>query len=393
MLATIAIITLVPFAFRVPEHWRLTGFVTLSDLVQNVALFVPLGFAVAFAGGRAIVVGAAASLTVEMLQLFVPGRYASPLDLATNTLGAWLGAALYRSLAGAVGRRHQGAGVRALDLPLMGSVYLIVPLVWLVGLSHGSEIGRLWLVSFPLLGGAIVLGSMSRHYLEPRGMSRAVGAFAATGWAALALLPGWHQSWRAVAALSLAAGAVTALLAWLVAHREAVGRRFEIVTVRRAVIPLVVFLAVAGAWPVDALEPGWSWSLGWSRTTHALARESILQVLELCAGSAVIGYLIAESRSRAVEPAERTRWVLGLMALTMALALELLRSVHPHRGGSVAEAGLLFAATGFGGLLYARQRAYVLALLGRVPAAPAAAPAQAAGYRIGPPVPVDGAPK
>jgi glycopeptide antibiotics resistance protein len=71
------------------------------DGLRNVALFAGLGavwMATSGAGRvkaeirRAVLVGCLLSAFVEGVQLFSPSRTASIMDLATNTLGAWLGA-------------------------------------------------------------------------------------------------------------------------------------------------------------------------------------------------------------------------------------------------------------------------------------------------------------
>src|SRR5690606_11005048 len=74
-----------------------------TDAVSNVLLFMPWGGLFAFrraqrgAGAWAVILGAtvggmALSLLVETCQLFAPGRTTSPIELATNTAGAALGA-------------------------------------------------------------------------------------------------------------------------------------------------------------------------------------------------------------------------------------------------------------------------------------------------------------
>ncbi len=69
----------------------------LADGLRNVVLFAPMGLGLRLAGvplGRIGWVGLAVSLAIEAAQLFVPGRFTSPLDLATNAAGAALGGAL-----------------------------------------------------------------------------------------------------------------------------------------------------------------------------------------------------------------------------------------------------------------------------------------------------------
>ena len=82
----IAVVTLVPFEFQAPSSFRLVWFTTASDLIANVAFFVPFGFFVAFAHrGRPLLAGVALSVLVEFLQQFLPGRSPSALDVATPT--------------------------------------------------------------------------------------------------------------------------------------------------------------------------------------------------------------------------------------------------------------------------------------------------------------------
>lgn len=81
-----------------------TGF----DLAANVAVYLPLGLLCAAALRRrmpatpawllATLIGSGVSLSMELLQNYLPNRVPSNLDLACNALGTWLGA-----LSGAAG--------------------------------------------------------------------------------------------------------------------------------------------------------------------------------------------------------------------------------------------------------------------------------------------------
>ena len=87
-----------------PRYW------TAFDLVTNVAAYVPLGFLLVPALRAAwplwlavllTLLGAAGlSAGLETLQNFLPTRVPSNVDLACNTAGAWLGAALGVRLGG-----------------------------------------------------------------------------------------------------------------------------------------------------------------------------------------------------------------------------------------------------------------------------------------------------
>lgn len=73
-----------------------------ADMINNVILFLPLGFCLAWllqryqhtgllAAAAPLFVGAGLSLAVEVLQLFLPTRTSTPIDVLTNTLGTLLG--------------------------------------------------------------------------------------------------------------------------------------------------------------------------------------------------------------------------------------------------------------------------------------------------------------
>lgn len=69
------------------------------DSLHNVLLFLPVGAVLSRllgGSGRAIVAAAAASLGVEVLQVVLPSRDPSWVDLLMNTTGAAGGAAIYR---------------------------------------------------------------------------------------------------------------------------------------------------------------------------------------------------------------------------------------------------------------------------------------------------------
>lgn len=108
-LTAVAVLTLAPRALIRPfqeraidvfvtvvERWGGLPVTYTSDIVMNVALFVPLGIAVAALlplrfTPLAVLFGAAVSLAVETAQSVVPGRVPDADDVLHNTVGAALG--------------------------------------------------------------------------------------------------------------------------------------------------------------------------------------------------------------------------------------------------------------------------------------------------------------
>jgi VanZ family protein len=96
-LAFIAILTLVPqhAATKLPPSLCvLCGDHFALDAILNVMLFIPFGMGMRLAGlsrRRAFVIGLVTTVTVELLQIWIPGRDTSLGDVFTNSFGGFLG--------------------------------------------------------------------------------------------------------------------------------------------------------------------------------------------------------------------------------------------------------------------------------------------------------------
>lgn len=143
--------TLLPFAgWRVPETLVWQGLVrpyqTGLDLLLNVVAYVPVGLLLAArtlqVGGRrpllnAVLLASALSLTLECLQLFLPGRVAALHDWLANSAGGLAGAACAVSAQGRrLGSRLaalRGRWLAAQPHAEWGALLLII---WLVAQSN-----------------------------------------------------------------------------------------------------------------------------------------------------------------------------------------------------------------------------------------------------------------
>lgn len=364
VLAVTVVVTLAPFAFAWPTRFQVyvTEW-TVLDVVANVLLFVPLGFLGAMGwprlaeqgGRRALLLGAAASLCIEGAQLFAPDRYSSPWDVLTNALGAWVGV---QALVLVRRRLDPGSvvGRLGLELPLMGLVYLLVPLGWLCGLTVGASPLRPLLLLCLGLFGASVLGAVQRRHFGPSGLFSPHGmALAAAGWFVVAAFP----------ALRAAAGEV-ALVAVLVAiftwHRAGGGergsaiddgreRRFEQDALLRAAPFLGAYLLLLPLTEASAAE---------------LERHLVVRLVETMTAFTLLGYVVAEMLGRRELALRQAAWRVAAVALPVAGAVAVLRAGGPPADATeLPRLAAAVAAALYGGWLYDAQRRNVRALVGR----------------------------
>ena len=118
-------------------------YLTTFDTVVNVLAYIPLGvvaalhfrqrWAPAAAIARAVAFGAAFSATMEMMQLFIPGRVCSIYDTFANTFGTFVGALafadpVYSMLTVPLGRKRQELVIGG----EWGDAGLVMILLWLI---------------------------------------------------------------------------------------------------------------------------------------------------------------------------------------------------------------------------------------------------------------------
>ncbi len=138
MTLIILLLTLNPFYFVLPEYIHVSFFTSINDVVANILLFMPIGFLYRLTGGKlryAFLTGALVSFGIETTQLFIPARTTSLMDFSCNTLGAGLGAFVYDQFSARISVSSGAARQLRLETPLMGMVYLLLPLLWMNGLA------------------------------------------------------------------------------------------------------------------------------------------------------------------------------------------------------------------------------------------------------------------
>jgi VanZ family protein len=369
MLGVTLIITLLPFEFTWPDVWRISDIVDVVDMVANVLLFVPLGFFYALArharrspAVHALLLGAAVSLAIEAVQLFEIERQSSPVDVAVNALGAWLGAIAGTRVARAAMVEGRLVGWLALELPHMGLIYLMVPLLWIDALSTGADAVRRAAPFLLGVTGAILLGGMQRYYFGPW---RASEPSRTAAFAVLWFLAGTFPSLAARPFHVVAGAALVALLVWGLGRRSvgrsAANRRYEVPLLKSTAPAYVAYLALIAAAPLSEGVGAWSVAIGF--TGVGSKQIEILRLLELAAGFTLLGYMIAEFGGRAIRSYRVALPRLVSWSVAAAVAVEAIRGFHEDYGASILRAGLVVAAALYGGWLYHLQRAHVVRLV------------------------------
>lgn len=372
----LAIITLAPFRFALTPQHGLTTIWTWQDLVMNVVMFVPFGFVYQLTRprgadvhwSRVLLLGGALSGAIELLQLFSPTRYTSLLDVATNTGGAVLGAVLFSRLSRRV-RGDTAVQSLALELPLMGLVYQLIPLCWLIGLGSEGEPRRLLVLVLVLIAGGI-LGTVHAAYIRPaQGHARDVAwlLFTSIGWTMLAVIPGLRGPWMLVVeglALTIATAMLRGIATERLMHDGRAGR-FELPTLRLVIPVFTIYLTLSSLWPIEGLGTAFhgTWALAPDGVT--LSQPFVYRALEQVAAFTLVGYMGAEYYGR--DPRPRSQTITRLVAWTFVTSalLQAARGFHEQYAAS----GVLFVftlvAAAFGHWLYLLQREHIRALVKR----------------------------
>lgn len=368
-----AVVTLLPFEFAMPTQPRVVLFGGLIDVLANVALFVPLGFLYAVARQdddvpptRILLVALAASGAIESVQLFEVTRYASVSDVLANGAGAFVGAVAQRRLARRIAMDARTVGRLSLELPLMGLVYLLIPLLWLDGLAGVDSATPLWPLLALGLFGASLLAAAQRHHFGPNQLlSRELMAGAACAWFLLGAFPGLAPRASMVLFVMLAAiGAFVWARSVDRSGAKSINRRFESKALAEAAPFYAAYLLLLVAPVVGFGSSPWRGALGFAAIQSEWGAGTVLHLIETVAAFTLLGYMLAEFRGRREARFRQSVVHVGAWSAAAALVAQVLEGFRDG-GASAAAWGMLVAAAIYGAWLYHLQRAHVRRLLGR----------------------------
>lgn len=173
---TVLIATLYPFNFSFSDSISIQTILasfdnasSFKDLVNNILLFIPLGFSSTALLQEInmkpirkfftlIIISASLSLTVEILQIFLPSRSPTPADIANNTIGGIVGVICFYILHSqsfihifsSVENTRVKNSVKQITLFFFG--YILLSFLILLPWENTTHLSN-WSLSYPLLLG------------------------------------------------------------------------------------------------------------------------------------------------------------------------------------------------------------------------------------------------
>ena len=302
----IGVITLAPFHFRGPEgrtgdgDWRFVRHHRQRPLVRSAGISLPLTRAGDDepSAARVLILGLLLSAAIETTQLFERERFSSVIDVITNGAGAALGAVALRSTMRRIRSNARLVGRLSLEIPLMGLIYLLVPLLLVASLSAAMDpVRTVALIPLGLIG-ARLMGAVQQNHFGPSGLfGRATMGAVAAGWMVLGMFPvllrhpivgasSWDSSvWRRGTNRGR--------------RRPSDGaeRRFETDTLRSLAPYVAAYFIIVVFLPLAAATDVWHFGLGLTGAGNNLDQQQ-LRLLEPVASLTMLGYIIAEARGR-----------------------------------------------------------------------------------------------
>lgn len=354
-----AVATLAPFELAWPRRWQLDFALRRDDVMLNLLMLLPLGLVSGLGASRrarplqrGLLLGLGLSLSVELLQLFLPERRANPFDVMANVSGASLGAWLYASQRSWIDARL--IAVLRAQPPLAALPIALLPVLWLDGLALYTP-ARGLLAALLGVAGACVAAATWRPHGHALTLPARIGL-----WYALGTLPAWLAA-PAGAGLPLAFGfGCSVAAAWFLHERpggwQALPADAQRLALARALPWLAVYLLAVAIWSPPSSQPAPSWTFGFVPLARGSQR-TMLAFLEYLAAFTLFGYLHA----LLLRPAHGRFSRVALHACLLGCGLELLRAAYFGRCASGTAVALLVVAAVSGACLHDAQRELVTA--------------------------------
>jgi hypothetical protein len=373
----IAVTTLAPFHFVAvaPTVPAVTG--DPVALVLGVLLFLPLGYVHQFTRprgapvdwARLLALGAGLSLAVLTARLWIPGRPPALVEAGANIFGTLVGGWGYHRIFRMV-RASQAVKQLALELPLVAVLYLMVPVLALVGLGTAPDqpLRACLVVPLAAIAGAIVGGVRAGYGSAGRRAPSDALPPSALAWLGVALLPSMLRQPLVLAAALPAFVGAERWWAGVIQRRidgPGTDQRFELPTLRVVVPVFAAYLVVTSLWPLTGWQGAWASAIPLFPGGVEALSSQLFQVVERVAAFTLAGYLVAEMLGRrATTLGSAAPWILAVVG-GWAVATEVARGFLPGQVSSWLMPVLLLVAALFGARVYQLQRDHMRALIRR----------------------------
>lgn len=360
--AIVTVLQLAPFGFLLPADVRIVALTDWRDAITSLLLFVPLGFIYPLTrprGGvsavQAALWGGLIAMLIAVGRIFELDRDTALLDVMASAIGAGIGGQFLVLVNDRTRASVRLANRLSLEIPLIGLVYLLLPLLVATSVSAGDDVRRL-LMLLPLgFLAARLLSGVQEHHFGPARVFTARGmSLIAAGWMTLGVFPALLRY------PLLTAGIVVVVWGATLYDSSRPGvhgdeRRYEADILKSAMPYVVVYFLDVVFLPLAAGIAHWHFQLGLTGGQGDLARQ-IVRLLEPVTSLALLGYLLAETRGRRELPFRRVAARVALECAAVAAAIEASHGFQRQVGGSALEFVLLLGAAVLGAAMYHHQR-------------------------------------
>lgn len=341
----ILLITWDPFAFLWPPELWMTMVTLPLDVVMNLVMFVPFGFLLGASLGssqdsrprwvRALIVlavGLCFSTVIEIGQFFIAIRHPTPPDVATNSIGAWLGAEVFFRL-----RRWLHARFRTWTSSTIHGTILSVHFLALLPICIVASMRRdhRSVIALLLVAAAVpALAAAWRRSLHEH-LSLRFLVISTTGWFVVVLVP----SMMTKAYVAPAVAAVLGTMTWLLARRgplpsSEVG---DPGVPMSTIVLFFLYLLLAAFWPVPFDPVGWKSMIPLSSLSFVLFQIEVMDHVESGLAFVTGGYMLAEVLSAEGRVKSRIVAIVVVLALILRIGIEIVRGFHPIHNASLMQ--------------------------------------------------------